>query len=199
MKKLTALLCAAVMTLGMTASAFANPSISTVAVDKVTVSAETAAILPAGKSLEVREANPTDYKSSEAAEAVTKLNDDAQTVTVAELLTILKVDTTAEIKTESGTVIDPAAYEPLVKFADLVVTDGATVEYDINGQVTAVKLTITLEAVKAAAAENLLIMQINPVTGEVHFIEISEEDFDPETGEITVTFPCLGPFTVLEK
>ncbi len=199
MKKLTALLCAAVMTLGMTASAFANPSISTVAVDKVTVSAETAAILPAGKSLEAREANPTDYKSSEAAEAVTKLNDDAQTVTVAELLTILKVDTTAEIKTESGTVIDPGAYEPLVKFADLVVTDGATVEYDINGQVTAVKLTITLEAVKAAAAENLLIMQINPVTGEVHFIEISEEDFDPETGEITVTFPCLGPFTVLEK
>lgn len=199
MKKLTALLCAAVMTLGMTASAFANPSISTVAVDKVTVSAETAAILPAGKSLEVREANPTDYKSSEAAEAVTKLNDDAQTVTVAELLTILKVDTTAEIKTESGTVIDPAAYEPLVKFADLVVTDGATMEYDINGQVTAVKLTITLEAVKAVAAENLLIMQINPVTGEVHFIEISEEDFDPETGEITVTFPCLGPFTVLEK
>lgn len=199
MKKLTALLCTAAMTLGMATSAFANPSISTVATENVTVSAETAAIIPEGKTLEVREADPAGYANSAVAEAVTKLNDAAQTVTVADILTLLNVDTTAEIKSVSGTVIDPTVYEPLTKFADLVITDGVSVEYDINGEVAAVKLTITLEAVKDAVAENLLIMQMDPTTGEVYFIEIDEEDFNPETGEITVTFPCLGPFTVLEK
>ena len=62
-----------------------------------------------------------------------------------------------------------------------------------------VKVTLTLEALKEADVENLLIMQIDPKTGEVFFIEIAAEDFDPVTGEITVAFPCLGPFTVLEK
>lgn len=199
MKRLTALLCTAALTLGLAVSASANPSISTVSTEKVVVSAETAAVLPAGKTLEVREADTDKYESAEAAEVVTKLNDEKQTITVKEMLEILKVDTTQEIKTESGTVIDPTEYEPITKFADLVLTDGTTVEYDINGEVMAVEVTITLEAVKEADVENLLIMQIDPKTGEVYFIEIDEENFNPETGEITVTFPCLGPFTVLEK
>ena len=42
-------------------------------------------------------------------------------------------------------------------------------------------------------------MQINPETGEVYFIEIDEESYNPETGEITVEFPCLGLFTVMGK
>lgn len=199
MRKLAALLAAGAMTIGMTMTAFANPSISTVAVEQVTVSAETSALIPAGKEIVVKEADPANYESAEAAEVVTKLNDEAATVTMSEILEILKVDTTAEIKTESGTVIDPTEYEPIMKFADLYVTDGTSVEYDVNGEVISVEITLTLEALKDADPENILIMQINPKTGEVYFIEIDAESFDPATGEVTVAFPCLGPFTVLEK
>lgn len=199
MRKLAALLVAGVMTLGMTMTAFANPSISTVATEQVEVSAESAALIPAGKKVVVKEAAPDNYESKEAAEVVTKVNDDATKITMKEMLTILKVDTAAEIKTDKGTVIDPTAYEPITKFADLAITDGTSVEYDVNGEVVSVKVTLTLEALKEADVENLLIMQIDPKTGEVFFIEIDAEDFDPVTGEITVAFPCLGPFTVLEK
>ena len=115
-----------------------------------------------------------------------------------EMLSILKVDVSAA-KTESGKEIDLTKYEPITKFADLVATDGTSVEYDINGEVISVEATITLDAVKDAEAENLMIMQLNPKTGDVHFIEFEEDKFDAETGEVTVTFPCMGPFTVLEK
>lgn len=199
MRKLTALLVAGAMTLGMTMTAFANPSIATVATEQVTVSAETAALIPAGKKIAVKAADPTKYESQEVADAVTKLNDDATKITMSEILGILKVDTTAEIKTENGTVIDPTVYEPITKFADLMLTDGASAEFDANGEVISVKVTLTMEVLKDADVENLLIMQINPKTGEVYFIEIAAGDFNAETGEITVAFPCLGPFTVLEK
>ncbi|MDO4322032.1 MAG: hypothetical protein Q4C61_05850 [Lachnospiraceae bacterium] len=199
MKKLTALLVAGVMTIGMTMTAFANPSISTIATEQVEVSAETAAVIPEGKKIVVTEVDPEKYESKEAAEVVTKVNDEATKITMKEILETLKVDTTAEIKTESGNVVDPTVYEPITKFADLVITDGTSVEYDVDGEVVSAKVTLTIEALKDADVENLLIMQINPKTGEVYFIEIDEEDFDPETGEITVTFPCLGPFTILEK
>ena len=43
-----------------------------------------------------------------------------------------------------------------------------------------------------------MLMQMDPTTGEVYFIEIDAENFNAQTGEITVTFPCMGPFTVLE-
>lgn len=198
MRKFTAVLCAAAMTLSMTATVFGNPSISTVSTDKVTVAAESQASLPEGMTVEVRDPDTAKYESKEAAEAVSKLNDDNQKVTMKDVLDILKVDP-ATAKTQSGNSIDPTQYEPVTKFADLVLTDGTSVMYDNNGEVVSVKVTLTLDAVKGAKADELVIMQIDPKTGEVYFIELTEDDFDPETGEITVTFPCLGPFTVLEK
>lgn len=197
MRKFTSVLCAAVLTLGMAVTAFANPSVSTIAVEKVAVSAETEAKL-GGKTLTVKEAAPENYENKEVAEAVKKLNDKNSKITMSEMLSILKVDVSAA-KTESGKEIDLTKYEPITKFADLVATDGTSVEYDVNGEVISVEATITLDAVKGAKAENLVIMQMNPKTGEVYFIELEEENFDAETGEVTVTFPCMGPFTVMEK
>jgi len=202
MRKFAGILCAAVMSLGMVSSVLANPSINDVTIEKqeAAVSEETAAIIPEGKTLVIAEAAPENYESKEAAEAVTKLNDPKTVVTTKEMLDILKVDLTKEIKTESGNVIDPLQYEPVSKYADLVLTDGTSVEYDINGEVKAVTATVKVEALKDVKdIKNCVLMQIDPKTGEVYFIEISEEDYDPETGEITVTFPCLGPFCVLEK
>ncbi len=200
MRKLAALLVAGVMTLGMTMTAFANPSISTVATEQVKVSAETAALIPAGKEVVVKEAAPENYESKEVAEVVTKLNDDATKITMEEILTILKVDTSAGVTTTKGTVIeDLTAYAPITKFSDLAVTDGTDVEYDVNGEVISVEVTLTLEALKEAVAEDLLVMQADPKTSEVSLIEIDEEGFDPATGEATIEFPGFGPFTILEK
>lgn len=198
MRKFTAVLCAAALTLGMAVTAYANPSVSTIGTEQVVVSAETAAKLGEGMSVTVKDAAPESYENAAAAEAVTKLNDSATKITMAEMLDILKVDASTA-KTESGNAIDPTKYEPITKFADLVVTDGASVQYDVNGEIISVEATITLDAVKGAKAEDLVLMQINPKSGDVHFIEFEEEKFDAETGEVTVTFPCLGPFTVLEK
>ncbi|MDO5541568.1 MAG: hypothetical protein Q4F83_16135 [Eubacteriales bacterium] len=202
MKKFAAILCATVMSLGMVSSVFANPSIKDVTIEEqeVVVAEETAQIIPEGKKLVVVEADPEKYESREAAEVVTKLNDPKTMITMEEMLDILKVDTTEEIKTESGNVIQPLEYEPVSEFADLVLTDGTTVEYDIDGEVKAVKVTLKAEALKDVKdIKNCVLMQIDSKTGEVYFIEIDEESYDPETGEITVTFPCLGPFCVLEK
>lgn len=198
MRKLTALLCTAAMTLGMAASAFANPSVSTVAPESVSVSAASAAQIPAGMTLVVQAANPANYTNAQVAEVVTMLNDATQTVTMSQMMEILQVDLTQEITTAGGTVIDPTAYEPITQFVDLAISDGAEVAYDVDGNVLSVEATITLEAVIGANAEDLMLMQMDPTTGEVYFIEIDAENFNAQTGEITVTFPCMGPFTVLE-
>ena len=191
MRKLTALLCTAAMTLGMAASAFANPSVSTVAPESVSVSAASAALLPEGTTLVVQAANPANYANAQVAEAVTMLNDATQTVTMSQMLEILQVDLTQEITTAGGMVIDPTAYEPITQFVDLAISDGAEVAYDVDGNVLSVEATITLEAVIGANAEDLMLMQMDPTTGEVYFIEIDAENFNAQTGEITVTFPCM--------
>ncbi|MDD3795652.1 MAG: hypothetical protein PHE06_06740 [Lachnospiraceae bacterium] len=201
MRKLTAALCAAAMAVSMAVTALAAPSITTIAPETL-AEVTTSVAIPEGKTVVVQAPVPASYKSKEAAEVVTKLNDDTTTITTAEILSVLKVDTTKEIKTESGTVIDPTAYEPITKFAELAITDGTTAEYSVDGKVVSVKATVTVEALKDLTKEdlkNIVLMQIDPETGEVYFIEISEDDFDPATGKITATFPCMGPFTVMEK
>ena len=202
MRKFASLVCATVMTLSMACIAFANPSISSTGIEEqtATVDAATAAKIPAGMSLVVNEAKPENYSNKDVAEAVTKLNDASSTISVKEILEILKVDLTKEMKTTSGTVIDPTEYEPITKFSDLALSDGVELKYDVDGNVLEVKATIKVEALKDIKdIKNVVLMQIDPTSGEVYLIEIDEDDYDAETGEITVTFPCLGPFTVLEK
>lgn len=202
MRKFASLVCATVMTLSMACTAFANPSISSTGIEEqtATVDAATAAKIPAGMSLVVNEAKPENYSNKDVAEAVTKLNDASSTISVKEILEILKVDLTKEMKTTSGAVIDPTEYEPITKFSDLALSDGAELKYDVDGNVLEVKATIKVEALKDIKdIKNVVLMQIDPTSGEVYLIEIDEDDYDAETGEITVTFPCLGPFTVLEK
>ena len=77
---------------------------------------------------------------------------------------------------------------------DLVITDGTEVSYTTDGEVRA---TIQVEPARDLEAEDLLLMQVDPETGEVYFLDV--EEYDPETGEITATFPCLGPIMVLVK
>ena len=52
-----------------------------------------------------------------------------------------------------------------------------------------------VEPAKDLKLENLAIMQIDPFTADPYFIEL--DDYVAETGEITATFPCLGPIMIL--
>ena len=59
-----------------------------------------------------------------------------------------------------------------------------------------------IDVLKNVAPEDLvdyLIILINPATGEVCFINLDPESFNPETGEITVEFPFLGTFALIQK
>lgn len=202
MKKFAAILCAAAMALGMVSTAFANPSISDVTVEEqdAVVDEETAKIIPDGMKLVVKDVDTDKYQKKVVVEVVTKLNDPKTKITMQEMLDILKVNTKKEIKTTNDTVIDPLEYEPISKYADLVLTDGTVVEYTIKGNIKSIKATIKVETLKDVEdIEKILLMQLDQRNGKVYFIEIDKDDYDPETGEITVEFPCLGPFCVLEK
>lgn len=207
MKKWTALFCAAAMTLTMGMTAMALPSIPGAGVEEVVVSEETAKLIPEEKKLVVETADPEKYNKEAVSEKVIKavalLNDSKQEepVTMKAVLEALEiVDITKVPVKDSEEPADLTGYEPITKFTDLKITDGTSVEFDVNGEVISAEVTFTVEALKDVEdLEKILIMQIDPETGEVYFIEVSEEDFDAETGELTVKFPCLGPFTILEK
>lgn len=192
MKKLTAMMCAAAMALNVAMSAAAAPSIGQLIPESPHV---VEANIPQGYELVIQEVAADKYENRTVADVVTKFNDDTVKVTVAEALEMLDVET-EDIKTTDGNDVDPTAYEALMPFVDVALIHGTEVSYTIDSEV---KVTFTAEVTKNLKAEDLLIMQIDPATGEVYFIEIGEEDFDAETGEITVTFPGLGPFTILEK
>lgn len=194
MRRLTAFICAAAMAFGMTATAVAAPSIGSL-IPEAPVLVE--GTLPENYWLDVQDADTASYTNETVARVVERFNDDEAEVpmTFPEVLEELEVDTETEIRTHSlDVVVNPLDYESLTPFVDLVITDGTEVSYTTDGEVRA---TIQVEPARDLEAEDLLLMQVDPETGEVYFLDV--EEYDPETGEITATFPCLGPIMVLVK
>ena len=72
-----------------------------------------------------------------------------------------------------------------------------------RGTFVAVRAKITLGALAGmqdtSALSDYLIMLIDPDTGKIYYLELDEESFDPETGAITIDFPCLGAFSLIKK
>ena len=211
MKKFTAMICAAAMSLGMAFTAVAAPSIGQLIPEApVLVAGE----LPEGYELAVQNADTSAYEVKDVADIVEKFNKDEDDpdyvlVTIQDVMDALaKYQVTDETESEAqsegsektgifttkGNPVDPSEYEPLMPFVDLVITNGVDVRYDLENPVTA---KMKVEVVKKFAKEDLLLMQVDPFTGRYYFIELDE--CDAETGEITAEFPCLGPFTVLAK
>lgn len=192
MKRKTIAALIAVLTVGMmSTSVWAAKSISQIIPEAPKV---VSGNLTAGQTLAVKNVDTSAYKNPTVAEAVKKANDDNTITTVKEILTDLGVDTkTEEIKTTSGTVINPSLYEMVTPFIDLVIEENGKTIYETTGEITA---TITVEAVKDMNKKDILLMQIDPTTGKVYFI--APEEFNSATGEITATFPTLGPVAVLK-
>lgn len=191
MKRKAAAAILAALTLSMAMNVWAAPSISQIIPENPQVVSGT---LTGSQQLAVQNADPSAYADKTVADTVTWANDDNTVATIKEILTRLGLDTKAEFKDIFENKVNPTLYEQLTPFVDLVIKDGNSVSYASNGQI---KAKITVEAAKEMKKEDLLLMQVDATTGKVYFMPI--EEFDPVTGEITATFPTLGPIALLKK
>lgn len=202
MRKITAAICAAALTVTMSISALAAPSIGQlipIAPEVVSGTVED------GAEVVVQNVTTEEYESQEVKGIVEDFNDDEKIVTVEEVLNAMMlleandkfVDAeTGETvyKTNKDNDIDPLEYEALMPFVDLVLKKDQVLSYTSEGELI---VKIRAEVAKDLEQDDLVILLIDPATGEIHFIEV--EEYDPETGDITAAFPCLGPFTILTK
>ena len=74
-----------------------------------------------------------------------------------------------------------------------------TVFYTFNGNVVPVQETMVYEQLKGRTAGEFCILLINPETGYFTIIDLNPDAFNAETGEITVDFPFLGLYVLIEK
>lgn len=191
MKKRFVSILLAAMTISMSVTAYAAPSISQLIPEAPTVISGS---VNSGEELIVQNANTEAYTNKTVAETVKKVNDENTKTTMKEILTDLKVDTKKIILTENKKLVNPTLYEPVTPFVDLVIKKEDQVKYESTGEI---KASVTIEAAKDMNKKDALIMQIDPNTGKVYFIAI--EDLDKATGKVTATFPTLGPVALLEK
>ena len=191
MKRKTIAALIAVLTVGMSTSVWAAKSISQIIPEAPVVITGN---LTGNQTLVVENANTNAYKNTTVAEVVKKANDDNTITTVKEVLAELKVDTkTEEIKTTTGTTVNPTLYEQITPFVDLAIKENDKITYETTG---AIQATITVEAAKEMKKKDVLLMQIDPNNGKVYFV--APEKLDSKTGEITATFQTLGPVAVLK-
>lgn len=191
MKRKTIAALIAVLTVSMSTSVWAAKSISQIIPEAPVVITGN---LTGNQTLVVENANTNAYKNTTVAEVVKKANDDNTITTVKEVLAELKVDTkTEEIKTTTGTTVNPTLYEQITPFVDLAIKENDKITYETTG---AIQATITVEAAKEMKKKDVLLMQIDPNNGKVYFV--APEKLDSKTGEITATFQTLGPVAVLK-
>lgn len=192
MKKLAALVCAAVLAFGTVASA--APSITGVVESVVVVKGGTGAF---EGTLSVTEADPANYANPAAKAAVEALNGTTP-VELTEIAEILNL-TDADMVTDKGTAVDLADFSAATKFMELGTDGDAKFEMTAEGTVVAEITTDVLKGVDPEDLEDYLILFVNPNTGDASFIELDEEGFDSATGKIDVEFPALGAFAILQN
>ena len=122
MKRKTIAALITVLTVSMSTSVWAAKSISQIIPEAPVVITGN---LTGNQTLVVTNVNTSAYKNTTVAEVVKKANDDNTITTVKEVLAELKVDTkTEEIKTTTGTTVNPTLYEQITPFVDLAIKGG---------------------------------------------------------------------------
>ena len=128
-------------------------------------------------------------------EQMTLFNDNDSPLTIQELLAKMGMDTSKEMKTNDGNVLDINEYEALGSLFEIYLTNSQNDrKYDLNGTTT---ILLTCEYAKELNQDNLLILCIEENSNKISFIEL--QDFDSETGEITLKLSNLGAMTVLHR
>ena len=203
MKKKVMLGVIAAMVVSMSATVFAAPSIGQIIPENPEIITST---LSEDWKLRVETIDGTDEKALDAYTKVEplksilrKVNNEENKPTVEQIeneLKELKVEDIHNVETKSGEKIDLTEYKFTTQFVDLAAVLGDEVEYTPEG---GIEVKIAFEAAKDKKAEDLVIMLVNPETGEIVFITLGEDDLDPKTGEIKVKLPFLGAITILDK
>lgn len=191
MKKRIAVLLIAAAVAGSSVFAAAAPSISQIVPEAPQVIEGN---LSANQQLVVQNANTGAYTNKEVASVVEKVNDENTKTNMNQILTELKVDTAQKIESNTKKPVNPTLYETITPFVDLAIKENDTITYTSEGKIEA---SMTIEAAKGKKKKDLLILQLDPETGAVHFVAVDK--LDRKTGEITATFPTLGPIALLEK
>ena len=128
-------------------------------------------------------------------EQMTAFNDENSTLTIQELLAKMGIDTSKEMKTNDENVIDINEYEALYALFEIYLTNSQNDrKYDIDETIT---ISLTCEMAKDLYKDNLLVLCVEEGSDNVSFIEL--QDYDPDTGEITIELSKLGVMGVLYK
>lgn len=96
--------------------------------------------------------------------------------------------------TTDGLHVNLRLYDVIIPFSDIGINLGGTVSYKVGGNNS---VSIQSRALMGLDASDVLVMVIDPDTGEIYLV--SPNDLDPKTGKMNVTFPVFGPFCVLQK
>lgn len=190
MKKLVAALCAAALLLTMIVPALANPSISDLSesVKEITPKTE----LSEGKSILVLPADVTRYENAGVQGVVSSVNDGEEVATFADVISALN----------ANVAINPEDYDFITAFSDVILSDGETLSFTDEGNVVAADVKMDVDVLKDVDANDLgdyAVVLIDPANGAVDLLTLDAETFAPETGEITVSFPHLGTFALIQK
>lgn len=134
---------------------------------------------------------------SEAKKLLEDFNDPDITVSVADMVEDLqKLPVNAGNPQDLTALADADFASPFAKVS--LDIDGKTA-YSLNGKDVPVQQTLVYEQLKDRNPADFQILLINPETGKMVFIELDASTFNPATGEITVDFPFLGFYALVEK
>ena len=181
MKKFLAVLLTVALLLGCMSAALANPSISDLTESVVGI--EPVTELPEGVSIVVRPAEPDSYESDKVAKLVKDMAGEEAV--------------TPDVVSE-----ELADYDFITNFSDVVVVKDGVASFDLDGAPVSAKVTFDVDALKGVSADDLgsySFLLINPATGDFQLVGIDGETFDAEKGEVTVEFPYMGTFALVQK
>lgn len=131
----------------------------------------------------------------EYGEDIQEANSENPTMTIQELLNEMDIDTSEEITTNLGTVIDINEYEEITPFFEIYLTNSQNDrKYTINGSET---VKLTAEVIAGMSVDEIILLCIEANSNDVVFIE--PEDLDPDEKTLIAELSNLGAFKILVK
>ena len=129
-------------------------------------------------------------------EKMAAFNDEESTLTIQELLEEMEIDTTQGMSTSDGNALDINEYIALgpALFEIYLTNSQNDRKYDIDEKIT---ISLTCEFAKDLNKDDLLVLCVEEGSNKVNFMAL--QDFDPDTGEITIELSKIGVMTVLYK
>ena len=177
----------------MTVPVMAAPSISSFIPDGANL-IKGGSNIPENTSLTLSDLNTDNYTST-VKSGMEKFNDDDSVGSISDFLDDVDYTTSADdkVSTTDGKTLEVSNLDALIPLVDLSCTDGENNYYDLNGTI---ETSFKTEVAKGMTKDELVVMEVNPESGDVSFIEPT--NYNPTNGEVTVKFDSLGSISLLK-